>query len=159
MGLQANAAGNRGDHLLEQTVHAFFERYAQLSADALEGRADLDAISALYAENMFAATPAGVFPGQNDDTLRTALGNGFEQYRAIGTRALLIESIDVHRIDEFHCIAKVGWNGVYDRGNDPDIEIRFNVHYFLQMRGDHPVVFGWISGDEEAVLKDHGIIS
>lgn len=40
----------------------------------------------------------------------------------------------------------------------PDVAIDFDVHYLVQQLGAQPKVFGWVSGDEQALLKEHGII-
>lgn len=36
--------------------------------------------------------------------------------------------------------------------------IDFEVHYLIQTLGGQPKVFGWVSGDEEALLRKHGIV-
>jgi hypothetical protein len=35
--------------------------------------------------------------------------------------------------------------------------IDFDVHYLVQQLNAEPKVFGWISGDEQALLREHGI--
>ena len=69
-----------------------------------------------------------------------------------------IRGIDITQIDELHCLARVSWTAVYDRGGDSDASIDFDVHYLVQQVQETPKIFGWISGDEQAVLKEHGII-
>jgi hypothetical protein len=44
------------------------------------------------------------------------------------------------------------------RKDQPDVAIDFDVHYFVQTLDGEPKVFGWVSGDEQALLKKHGII-
>lgn len=67
---------------------------------------------------------------------------------------------DVHivPIDERHCLAHVAWTAVYDRSGEPDISIDFEVHYLVQQLEGTPKIFGWVSGDEPAVLRGHGVI-
>jgi hypothetical protein len=36
--------------------------------------------------------------------------------------------------------------------------IDFVTHYLVQMLHQQPKIFGWVSGDEQAVLKKHGIV-
>ncbi len=36
--------------------------------------------------------------------------------------------------------------------------IDFDVHYLVQNLEAKAKVFGWVAGDEEALLKEHGII-
>ena len=40
----------------------------------------------------------------------------------------------------------------------PDVAIDFDVHYFVQKLDGEPKVFGWVSGDEQALLRKHGIL-
>jgi len=60
-------------------------------------------------------------------------------------------------IDDQHCLAHVAWTATYARKDRPDLTIDFEVHYFVQKLNEEPKVFGWVSGDEEALLREHGI--
>ena len=68
-----------------------------------------------------------------------------------------IRDIRVSPIDEHHCVAHVGWVGVYARKEQPDLRIDFDVHYLVQKLEEGPKIFGWVSGDEQALLQKHGI--
>ncbi len=142
----------------EDAVRRFFERYERFFAKALAGDADMDEVAALYASEFIAATPAGVMTGKNDDRLRQAMTQGYERYRAIGTKAMRLRTVRVSPMDEHHCVAHVGWTATYARGERPDVAIDFDVHYLVQQLEGEPKVFGWVSGDEQAVLREHGII-
>lgn len=39
----------------------------------------------------------------------------------------------------------------------PDAIIDFDVHHLVQQRDGGPKVFGWIAGDEQALLRERGI--
>ncbi|CAH2402864.1 hypothetical protein [Mesorhizobium ventifaucium] len=39
----------------------------------------------------------------------------------------------------------------------PDVTIDFDVHYLVQKLAGEPKIFGWVSGDEQEVLRKHGI--
>lgn len=143
---------------MENSVKEFFERYAKLFRMALTDEVDMDTIVSSYATAFVAASPAGVSVGQNDDHLRQVMHQGFENYRRIGTKDMRLRNVRIAPIDEHHCLARVSWTAIYDRGSEPDISIDFEVHYLMQQLEDVPKVFGWISGDEQAVLKQHGII-
>lgn len=39
-----------------------------------------------------------------------------------------------------------------------DIPIDFEVHYLVRSLDDAPKIFGWVSGDEQMLLRQHGII-
>ncbi|QRZ12712.1 nuclear transport factor 2 family protein [Paracoccus methylovorus] len=144
---------------MEDTVRQFFTRYERLFGQALAGQADMQDIAALYAPEFVAASPAGVRAGRNDDQLKQAMAQGYEHYRAIGTKAMTIREIRLSPMDALHCVAHVSWRAVYDRGEAPDVQIEFEVHYLVQILDGTPKVFGWVSGDEQALLKQHGIIA
>ncbi|AJD41571.1 hypothetical protein RGR602_CH02244 [Rhizobium gallicum bv. gallicum R602sp] len=52
----------------------------------------------------------------------------------------------------------VAWRATYVRKDEPDVTIGFDVHSFVQELDGEPKVFGWVSGDEQALLGKHGII-
>jgi hypothetical protein len=142
---------------MDEQIQSFFEHYQQLFMDALHDKADMADVTASYASAFIAASPAGVNAGQNDDALRQLMAQGFAYYRQIGTKDMQLRRVDVVPIDDVHCLARVGWTAVYDRGAQPDVAIDFDVHYLMQLLDATPKVFGWISGDEQATLREHGI--
>ena len=144
--------------MMETGVRAFFERYETVFNRSLGGDADMDAVAALYAPEFIAASPAGVMAGKNDDQLKQAMAQGYARYREIGTKEMRLRDVRVSPLDDRHCVAHVAWTATYARTNQPDVTIDFDVHYFIQMLGGEPKVFGWVSGDEEALLRQHGIV-
>jgi hypothetical protein len=85
------------------------------------------------------------------------MAQGYERYRAIGTKEMTLRHIRLSPIDERHCVAHVAWRATYARKNQPDAKIDFDVHYLVQVLDGEAKVFGWVSGDEQALLKQHGI--
>lgn len=142
---------------METSVKKFFERYAGFFNQALAGSIDEDELTALYASDFIAASPRGVMTGKNDDQLKRTLAHGYAHYREIGTKAMRITDIRVTPIDEHHCVAHVAWAATYARKDQPDLSIDFEVHYLMQKLDGEPKVFGWIAGDEQELLKKHGI--
>lgn len=138
-------------------MRRFFERYEACFNRALGGDMAPDEVAALYASEFIAASPAGVMAGRNDDRFRQAMAEGYARYRAIGTKAMRLRDVRVSPIDELHCMAHVGWAATYARKGRPDMTIDFEVHYLVQMLDGEPKVFGWVSGDEQALLRAHGI--
>ena len=144
--------------MMETGVRAFFERYETVFNRSLGGDADMDAVTTLYASEFIAASPAGVMAGKNDDQLKQAMAQGYARYREIGTKEMRLRDVRISPLDDRHCVAHVAWTATYARTNQPDVTIDFDVHYFIQMLGGEPKVFGWVSGDEEALLRQHGIV-
>lgn len=142
----------------DRDARTFFARYAHFFNQSLAGDFDAAEAEALYAPLFIAATPAGVTTGKNDDAFRQGMTQGYAHYRAIGTKEMQIRDVRVSPIDERHCVVHVAWTGVYARADRPDVEIPFDVHYLVQTLDGAPKVFGWVSGDETALLKQHGIV-
>ena len=139
-------------------VEIFVARYEYLFNRAVNGDADLDAIKMLYSAEFIAATPQGVRSGVIDDSFEAVMARRYERYRALGTKSMTVEKIDIHEIDGTHCVARVSWESVYQRGGGNEIHIPFDVNYLLEQRGGDLKVFGWIVGDEDALLKAKGVV-
>lgn len=142
---------------MEMAVRALFERYERFFNTSIDGRANLDEVVSVYAAEFIGASPAGVRTGKNDDGFKSALEQGFAHYRAIGTKEMRVENIRLTAIDDGHCLAQVAWTSVYRRNGRLDATIPFDVHYFIQMSGGGPKIFGWVTGDEQALLNKHGV--
>jgi hypothetical protein len=143
---------------LQRTVEGFFADYAEGFNQALGPSPDLDAIAARYTESFIAAGPQGVAVARNDEAFKETLRKGYEFYRSIGTKEMRVRSVDVHPIDDLHALASVHWGSRYIAKDGRAVSIDFDVHYLLQLIGWEPKVFGFISGDEQAVLREHGLV-
>jgi hypothetical protein len=144
--------------MLETSVRKFFERYARFFNQSLAGDMDMDQGATLYASEFIAASPAGVMTGKNDERLKQIMSDGYARYRAIGTKNMRLRGVSISPIDDHHCVARVAWTATYARQDQQDVAIEFVVHYFVQELAGEPKVFGWVSGDEQALLRQHGII-
>lgn len=139
-------------------MEAFFQRYRDVFNRALGGGLDVNEASALYASEFIAASPKGVATGKNDEALRQAMAQGYARYRAMGLKEMRLRDVQSSPIGDLHAIAKVGWTAIYARADKPDLALDFDIHYFVQMHAGAPKVFGWVSGDEEDLLRRHGVI-
>jgi predicted enzyme related to lactoylglutathione lyase len=144
--------------MMDTDVRTLFERYEQVFGSGLRGCMDMNEAASLYASDFIAATPAGVVSGKNDERLKQVMAQGYEHYRAIGIKDMRMRGLRISPIDEHHCVAHVAWTATYARKHQPDVAIDFEVHYFVQDLNSEPRVFGWVSGDEQAALKEHGVI-
>jgi hypothetical protein len=144
--------------MMETSVRKFFERYESFFNRSLVGDVDMDEAAALYASEFIVASPAGVTTGRNDDQLKQTMAQGYAHYRAIGTKEMRIRNVRLSVMDDHHCVAHIAWTATYARKDQPDVTIDFDVHYFVQKLDAEPQVFGWVSGDEQELLRQHGII-
>lgn len=143
---------------MESDVKELFERYERVFNHALGGDMNMDAVAALYASEFIAASPAGVMAGKNDDRLKQVMAQGYARYRAMGTKEMRTRDVRLSPMDDHHCVAHVAWRATYARTDRPDVALDFEVHYFVQKLDGAAKVFGWVSGDEEALLRQHGIL-
>jgi hypothetical protein len=142
---------------MEAEIRKLFERYERFFSRSLDGDIGMDEVASVYASAFIAASPAGVMTGKNDDQLKHTIAQGYAYYRSIGTKAMRIRDVRISPIDEHHCVAHVEWTAVYDRNGQRDVAIDFDVHYLVQKLDGDPKIFGWVSGDEQALLEKHGI--
>jgi hypothetical protein len=143
---------------METAVRTLFERYQRFFNRALNDDADMGEGASFYASAFIAASPAGVATGNNDDQLRQVMAQGYTRYRAIGTKHMQIRHVRISPMDEHHCVSHVAWTAIYSRPAAPDISIDFDVHYLVQKLEGEPKIFGWVSGDERALLQAYGIV-
>lgn len=143
---------------METSVRTLFERYQSVFKRSLGGDMDMDAVISFYAPDFITASPAGIMTGKNDDRLKRVMAQGYAHYRAIGTKDMRIRNVSLSPMDEHHCVAHVAWTATYARQDQPDVAIDFDVHYLVQKLDGEPKIFGWVSGDEQALLRRHGII-
>jgi hypothetical protein len=143
---------------METAVRNLFARYHRFFNRALDGDLDPDEGTSFYASAFIAASPAGIVAGKNDDQLGRIMEQGYERYRAIATKEMRMRDVRLSPMDEHHCVAHVGWTAIYSRQHAPDISIDFDVHYLVQKLDGEPKIFGWVSGDEQALLKEYGIV-
>ena len=142
----------------ETSVKNLFERYERFFNKSLHGDMDIDEVASLYASEFIVASPTGVKTGKNDEQLTHVMAQGHAYYRAIGTKEMRIRGVRISRMDEHHCVVHVAWRAIYARKDQPDVMIDFEAHYLVQELAGQPKIFGWVSGDEQALLKKFGII-
>ncbi|TPK92830.1 MULTISPECIES: nuclear transport factor 2 family protein [unclassified Mesorhizobium] len=144
--------------IAEAEVRTFFKAYEKVYNDAIAGNVDMDAVGALYSTGFVSVTPAGVMAGENGQQLKDTMKKGFEAYRAMGSKRMTCTDVSVIPIDQDRCVAKVEWSGDYERKDKSLVTIDFEVDYLVERRDGSLKVFGWISGDEQAEFRKHGLL-
>jgi hypothetical protein len=145
---------------MTKKLEEFFAAYAARTNAALADppKVDVEAAASAFADSFIGASPKGVNCGKNDDELRAVIPKGYEFYRSIGTKRMDIDSLTLTQLDDFHTQAKVHWVAKYQKQDGSKEEIEFDVLYFVQDVGKGPKIFAYITGDEEQVYKDKGLI-
>ena len=144
--------------MTKDSLKQFFQRYEQFFMQSLNGELDDTVMSELYASEFIAASPLGVLTGKNDTNFQQALSEAYEQYRKIGTKEMRVRDVEMLPIDDLHCVADVAWTASYEVANGQQVNIDFNVHYLMQNLNGKLRVFGWISGNEQELLKEYGVL-
>jgi hypothetical protein len=143
----------------QQLLRRFFDRYAKRMNDALKPKPKIDTAGVVrsFADYFVEASPAGVFGGKNGLRFRLIVPRGFRHYRKIGTTAMLISGFKATRIDDLHYLVRVGWDSRYLTRDGARKRIQFTNIYLVQVRNRQPRIFAYITGDEQKVLREHGI--
>lgn len=139
-------------------IERFFSNYSGQFTQALAGKTDAEATAASFADCFIEAGPNGISCGHNDEVFRQMIPRGYEFYRSIGMRTMSIEAIEVSHLDALHSIARVRWSSTYRKKDGTPESIAFEVIYLVQERPEGPKIFAYITGDEQAALREKGLI-
>ena len=61
-------------------------------------------------------------------------------------------------LDECHAMTKLRWKSNFVKPDKSKIGIEFENIYFTQTKENSHKVFAWITGNEQTVLKEYGLI-
>lgn len=156
--MKNNASPTREKESIQSRIKDFFTDYEKRYADALSGNIDVEATAAVFADAFIEANPYGVTAGKNDEAFRKAIPKGMEFYRKIGTQSMEVDSVAITPLDANHHLAKVHWRATYVKKEKEDLVIEFDVFYILQDINNELTIFAYITGDEQGVMKEHGLI-
>ena len=141
-----------------QQLNEFFTLYAARFTEALNNVTDLEETAKSFSDCFISANPMGVMCGNNNEDFKGALRQGYTFYRDIGIKAMEIVSIKTTLLDDFHEMTKVRWKSSYIKQDDTPGSIEFDNIYFTQTKGRESKIFAYITGDEQAALKEKGLI-
>ena len=143
----------------QHEIDNFFSRYETRINDALEGNEpEIEETVRSFTESFIESSTSGVIVGNNDESFRKAIAEGWAYYRSIGITSMEILSTQITILDTLHAIVKVHWRSSFTRKNNTDGDINFDVFYLLQKRDDVIRIFAYITGDEQQALKDEGLV-
>ena len=143
----------------EKHLRQFFDAYAARFNAALSGEdPDTDATVAAFADCFVEASPLGIQCSKNDEQFRKTIPEGYAFYKSIGTQRMEISGSNITLLDEWHAMIQVHWHAVYRKKEDPELYIDFDVWYLVQELQEKIRIFAYITGDEQKVLKDKGLV-
>jgi hypothetical protein len=141
-----------------EVIKSFFDEYAERLNRSLAGEhVEAREVAGSFADHFVEASPAGVNGGKNGMLFRWLIPAGIAHYKKIGTTSMNIDNVEVETIDPMHALAKVHWDSSYEKDGKSD-RIEFDVTYLLHFEGARPKIFAYITGDEERVLREHGLV-
>lgn len=147
------------DH--EPAIRRFFEAYQGRMNAALQKPPVIDvaAVAAAFARYFVGSNPNQVFGGRNGWLFRLMIPRGYRHYRRLGTQRMEIRSLSITPLDDFHVLARTHWWSSYRRKSGDAVEIEFDNIYLLHIAaGKEPKIFAYVTGDEQQVLEDHGLL-
>lgn len=143
----------------KQQIHNFFVWYRDTFNNALQGTSSgIEQTAELYSDCFIAADPQGVNCGKNDEQFRNAMLTGYAFYRNIGITSMEIVSKEVTLLNDLHAMVKVRWKSNFVKKDHSTGSIEFENIYFVQTKNNQHKVFAYITGDEQAGLKEVGLI-
>ena len=143
---------------MEKSIYDFFAAYEKRFNDALQGETDVEGTANAFGPFFVEASPAGIHGGSNDQEFRKKIPQGMDFYRQIGTHTMEIISQEVTPLDDMHYMVKIQWKATYKNKDNTELAIEFDVIYFLQNREGQLKIFAYITGDEDKVMREHGLI-
>jgi len=142
-----------------QQLDHFFDLYEERFNKALRDyQVDVEGTANAFAESFIEASPVGVVSGKNDQQFREMIPQGYRFYRNIGTESIDIVSKDIIILDDFHSMVKVFWDCKYTKKDLSKGHVEFNVKYFVQTMNNEHKIFAYITGNEQKVLEEEGLL-
>lgn len=144
---------------IKKDIESFFNQYEERVNNALSGKkVDTKGVINSFTDSFIESSPVGVICGKNGKEFGEQIKKGYEAYKKIGITAMDILTKEVIILDDFHAMAKIYWKSSYQKKDKTTGEIKFEVLYFLQTKDRNYKIFAFITGDEEKVLKEHGLV-
>ncbi|GGN00191.1 hypothetical protein GCM10010967_37960 [Dyadobacter beijingensis] len=142
---------------INDQIEQFFEAYEKRFTEGLAGNPVAEETATAFADYFVEASPTGIIGGKNDQGFLDKVPKGYDFYRSIGITKMEIRQIDISELNELHYMVEVYWESFYQKDGGED-SIEFSVIYFLQHRDGALKVFAYVTGDEQAVLKERGLV-
>ena len=142
-----------------QQLNDFFNVYADRFNNAINGNSpDIEGTAKSFSGCFIAANPLGVSCGTNNEDFREAMLQGYAFYKNIGVKAMDIVLLETNILDNFHEMTKIRWKCSYLKKDNSKGSIEFENFYFTQTIKNEHKIFAYITGDEQAAMKEHGLI-
>lgn len=149
----------KDDHITQQ-INSFFDSYEKRFNQSLQGEetdTNTKAVADSFTDCFMESSPLGVICGKNDAGFAEKVKEGYTFYKSIGTTGMYITNREIQLLDGFHAMCKVSWKYQAEKEGKA-VEIDFVVIYLLQTMNNTVKIFAYITGDEQKVLKEKGLV-
>ncbi|TAJ60171.1 hypothetical protein [Brevundimonas sp.] len=139
---------------------AWFRAYADAYTRSLGGAVQVETIRSFFAETVLAlGTDGSLNPADTGGDAFAGMLEGLYSFsRAIGTRRMEVERVEISPLYEKHDRVRVFYRADYARPDGSAVSIPFDVVYLVQQRAGGPAIFAFIAGDEMALYRRHGLV-
>ncbi len=141
-----------------QQIEQFFAAYEERFNRSLNGKVDTKGTVRSFDERFIEASLVGILAGKNNKTFKKAIKQGYERYKSIGTKSMQIVKQDITPLNDFVVMNRVSWVSHYQKKDSTSVTIPFEVIYLLHKVDGEYKIFTYITGNEEEVLRQNGVI-
>ncbi|HZV68602.1 MAG TPA: hypothetical protein VFG10_03630 [Saprospiraceae bacterium] len=135
-----------------KNIEDFFAKYAMAS---LHGKSD--EIASCYASSFMVATKTQFSAFKNDDEFIKWLNQVFDFNKKAGLHKMEVINIESDPIGEYFLKASVTWGTTFLK--NPAEEIKFDIHYILNLfEKEIKIVFYISEDDQEELMKEKGLL-
>jgi len=140
------------------TIADFFAGYVDAFNRSLAETVDTEGIQRHFSSCFVGAGPQGVQCGQNDEQFTEMLQQGYAFYRQVGTKSMSVRNVTTTPIDDAHWLARVAYRAHYVKPGGEPLDLDFEVSYMLAEREEAYEIFAFVTGDEMALYREHGLL-
>lgn len=139
---------------------AWFRSYADAYTRSLKGDVEVDLIRSFFAETVLALGVDGSLnaAATGDQAFGDMLIGMYGFYKAMGTRRMTVDRVDVSPLYQNHDRVQVFYRADFLKPDGSAVTIPFDLVYLVQRRDSGPAIFAFISADEMALYRRHGLV-
>jgi hypothetical protein len=138
----------------------WFRAYAEAYTRSLCGEVEVETIRGFFAETVLALGVDGSLnPASTaDKAFADMLVQMYAFYRAIGTRRMSVDRVEISPLYDNHDRVRVFYRADYEKPDGSAVTIPFDLVYLVQRRKAGPAIFAFIAGDEMAEYHRLGLV-
>ena len=139
-------------------LERFFRQYSDGFNLGLQGKPNIAETVNSFASVFLASNPNGVQCKKNDESFRGVIPMAYEFYKSIGITRMEIVDMQITGLNQFHSMCSATWRAWYTQKNGKEKTLDFEIVYLVRFEAGQPRIFAYITPDEEAILKEKGLV-